>query len=153
MPELTHVTPKMLAATELLECGLQAFFDGNYFAALHLAGAADDIFGGYVTRGGTDSAFESLKAGALRIAEHLAKLPEYQMEGPPATEKGIAHVMNYARNRTKHLDKEGDDEILFNPRSEAKGLLRRALTNYYDLLSRVALEESELMRRFNHQCI
>lgn len=120
---------------------------------LHLAGGADDIFGGYVTRSGTDSAFESLKAGALRIAEHLAKHPEYQVQGPPATEKGIARAMNYARNRTKHLDEQGDDEILFAPRQEAEDMLRRALTNYYDLLSRLPLEESELMRRFNHECI
>lgn len=153
MPELTHVTPKMHAATELLECGLQMFFEGRYFAALNLAGAADDVFGGYVIRGGTESAYESLKAGALRIGGYLAKDPEHRMEGLPATEQGIARVMNYARNRTKHLNSEGDDEILFNPKGEAKDLLRRALTNYYDLLSRLPLEESELMRRFNHECI
>ncbi len=48
-----------------------------------------------------------------------------------------------------HLDIEGGDQIQFEPRSEAKGLLRRALTNYYDMLSRLALEEAELMRRWN----
>ena len=72
------------------------------------------------------------------------------MEGPPATEKGIALAMNYARNRTKHLHAEDDDEILFDPKREARDLLRRALTNYYDLMSQLPLEESEFMRRFNH---
>lgn len=114
---------------------------------------AEEIFGGYVTRAGTDSAFDSLKTGALRIGEHLATLPQYQRLGPPATEQGIIRLMNYARNRTKHLDREGDDEILFNPKREAGDLLRRALTNYYDLLSRLPLDESELMRRFNQECI
>jgi hypothetical protein len=151
MAELTRVTPKMQAATELLEAGLQLYFDGKYLAALHLAGGADDVFGGYVTRGGTDSAFESMKAGALRIAAHLTNTPGYQVEGRPATAQGIADVMNYARNRTKHLNKEGDDEVLFDPKREAEDMLGRALTNYYDLMGRLPLDESELMRRFNHE--
>jgi hypothetical protein len=48
------------------------------------------------------------------------------------------------------LSKEGDDEIFFDPRREAEDLLRRALTNYYDLMSQLPLDESELMRRFNN---
>ncbi|WP_036169631.1 hypothetical protein [Massilia sp. 9096] len=140
---LERVTPKMQVGQELLECGLQMYFDGAYFAALHLAGGADEILGGYVTRGGTDSAFEGMRAGALRISAYIG--------GPPATEKGITHVMNYARNRTKHLDEEGDDEILFDPKREAEDMLGRALTNYFGIMSRLPLEETELMRRFKNE--
>lgn len=145
MAELTEITPKIQVAKELLECGLQLYFERAYFAALHLAGGADSIFGVYVTRTGQESAFGSLQAGALGIAEIIGG------EGKPATRQGIANVMNYARNRTKHQNDEGDDDILFTPEAEASDLLRRALTNYHQLMSILPLEETELMRQFNHK--
>jgi hypothetical protein len=132
-------------ALELLERGLQLYFEGAYFAALHLAGGADSIFGGYVTRTGQESAFASLRAGAMGLAEVMGGA------GEPATLKGIGDAMNYASNRTKHLHGKGDDEILFTPESEAADLLRRALTNYHQLMNILPLEETELMRRFNQK--
>jgi hypothetical protein len=147
MAELTEITPKMKAAVELLERGLQLYFEQAYFAAIHLAGGADAILGVYVTRTGQESAFTSLQAGAMGIAEIIGG------EGEPATLKGIGHAMNYARNRIKHLNDEGDDEIAFTPEAEAADLLRRALTNYHQLASILPLEETELMRRFNQRDI
>jgi len=145
MNKLTEVTPKMLVAVELLTCALRMYFDGAYFAALHLAGAAEEILGSYVSRTGVQNAFENLRDGAVRMSEHLS-------DGTYSSEpKVISNLMNYARNRTKHHDKSGDDEILFDPRKQSSEILERAMTNYYQLMSHVLLPETEIMRRFNGQ--
>ena len=66
------LTPKMLMTKELLDKALETYFDGAYFAAIHLAGGAEEILGTYVTRiTGTDNAFKSLRNAAVRISTLL----------------------------------------------------------------------------------
>ena len=57
--------------------------------------------------------------------------------------------MNYARNRTKHIDREGDDDVYFGPKSEAFNILDRAITNFYTLMQYFDLRETENLCRFN----
>lgn len=141
--ELT-VTAKMRVASELLEEALRLYFDGkSYFAALHLAGGAEEILGTYVTRTGEQNAFKSLHAAAVRLSAAL------NPDGKPSDRHEMQGLMNYARNRTKHLNELGDDEIHFDPRIQAKDMLDRAVTNYYTLMAYVPLEEFELLRRFS----
>lgn len=45
---MADLTPKMLVAVELLDRGVQMYFDKAYFAAIHLAGAAEELFGRYL---------------------------------------------------------------------------------------------------------
>lgn len=68
------------------------------------------------------------------------------MESKP---KNIADVMNYAKNRTKHMGSQGDDYVHFDPKAEAHDLLDRAVSNYYTLMSHFELPETELVRKFN----
>ena len=66
------LTPKMLMTKELLDKALETYFDGAYFAAIHLAGGAEEILGTYVTLiTGTDNAFKSLRNAAVRISTLL----------------------------------------------------------------------------------
>ncbi len=136
-------TQKLLVAEELLDRALVIYFEGNsYFAALHLAGGADEILGTYAERLGYDSSFRSLQNGALRISKILTGGKETQP-------KDISNIMNYARNRTKHMNKEEDDHVLFDPQTEARNLLSRAVSNYYCVIAHYDLRETEFVARFN----
>lgn len=144
MTETQGLTPKMQVADELLEKALESYFDGAYFAAIHLAGAAEEILGVYVTRiTGADNAFKSLQHAAVRISALLDE------DGEASRPEDIRKLMTYARNRTKQIDAVGDDEIRFDPEQQAKDLLDRAVTDYYNLMSYLPFKESHLLRRFN----
>lgn len=67
---VSGMTPKIQVAKELLDKALESYFDGAYFAAIHLAGGAEEILGQYVTRiSGSDNAFKSLQNFAVCISE------------------------------------------------------------------------------------
>lgn len=52
--------PKLLVAKELLDQALRLYYEGEaYFAALHLAGAAQEIFGKTLTSLDHESAFNN----------------------------------------------------------------------------------------------
>ena len=144
MPRITELTPKMRVAIELLENAIDAYFRAAYFAAIQLAGGAEEIFGKYIGRvSSADNAFASLKNFAVELAG-----PSDENERA-ALGKAIRDRMTYARNRTKHINETGDDDILFNPNFEAKDLLDRAVSDYYHLMNYFSLPESDLLRRFN----
>jgi len=140
---MNEPTQKLSAAIELLERSLSMYFEGNsYFAALHLAGGAEEVLGAYVERQGHESSFKSLQAGAVKISQILP-------DGTGSSPKDIGDIMNYAKNRTKHINKEGDDDVHFDPKVEALDLLNRAVSNYYMLMRYYNLPETELIGRFN----
>ncbi|MFJ2491412.1 hypothetical protein ACIOV9_07685 [Pseudomonas iridis] len=136
-------TPKLLVAVQLLDRALSMYYqEDSYFAALHLAGAAEEIMGVYVERKGHESSFNSLHAVAVKFTELLN-------DDAGAKPKDIINLMNYARNRTKHIDREGDDNVYFDPKSEAFDILDRAITNFYTLMQYFDLRETENLCRFN----
>jgi hypothetical protein len=138
-------TDKLLVACELLDRALSLYFAGNsYFSALHLAGGAEEIFRVYVKRKGGEPASESIQEGAVRISQVL-------FGGAGSNHKDVAKVMNYARNRTKHIDDNGDDDVHFDPRTEALDMLSRAVSDYYTLMEHFELEETQLISEFNSQ--
>ncbi|RIJ09102.1 hypothetical protein DXT77_18355 [Pseudomonas sp. 91RF] len=138
-------TQKLLVAAELLDRALATYFEGKYyFAALHLAGAAEEILGVYVSRLGEDSSYKALRDGAVRISSFLSG-------GKESSAREIEAIMNYAKNRTKHLNKSGDDDVCFDPASETLNLLDLAVSNYYKLMNGFNLPETELVDRFNKE--
>ncbi|NVH61907.1 hypothetical protein HQ621_13440 [Pseudomonas simiae] len=140
-------TQKLLVAAELLDRALVMYYEGNsYFAALHLAGGAEEILGAYVERSGDESSFKSLQGGAVRLSKFLNG-------GIEAKPKDIAAIMNYAKNRTKHMDKKDDDHVQFDPQTEACDLLGRAVSNYYTLMNHYNLLETKLVTRFNMELV
>jgi hypothetical protein len=132
----------MQVASELLDRALRLYYEGDsYFASLHLAGGAEEILGMYLTRSGAENAFKSLQMAAVSFSG--------LDDGGPCKPGEIGRIMVHARNRTKHLNEEGDDEINFDPKIEAKDMLDRAVSDYYHLMNYVPLVETELLRRFN----
>jgi hypothetical protein len=143
-----ELTPKILVAVELLDRALQMFNDGAYFAAITLAGAAEEILGVYVERAGMQSSFDNFREMAVPFANFVAN------EGDTTVDvKIMSNWMKYARNRTKHIHSTGDDDILFHPRHSAMDLLQRALRDYANLQTVYPLEMTELMKGFNPAAI
>jgi hypothetical protein len=138
-------TPKIEIASQLLDSALRHFFSEppEYFAAICLAGAAEEILGKHVESKGGESSFNSMKNGAVLISQFL--------EGEPTTEKAIHNLMNKAKNSTKHMNGSADSTIDFEPKAEAKDLLDRAVTNYYQLMGHYELKETDLLTRFNDE--
>ncbi|WP_217450827.1 hypothetical protein [Vogesella oryzae] len=139
-------TPKLTIACELLDRALRLYYEGDSdFAALHLAGAAEELLGKYVEAFGGESSFANLQSAAIRLSKYINE------DGTESTPKAIAGVMNRAKNATKHMEKTGKDHVTFNARTEAHDLLDRAVSNYYQAMDAYDLPETELIWRFSQE--
>jgi len=140
-------TPKIEIASQLLDTALRHYFNEppEYFASICLAGAAEELLGRHVEAKGGESSLSSIKNGAVRLSKLLNE------NGEPATAKAIHNLMNNAKNSTKHMNGDADSKIEFDPRVEAKDLLDRGVTNYYQLMEHYELEETDLLTRFNKE--
>ena len=124
-----------------LETALQLYFEnGDRGSIVTLAGAADEVFGKYLERGGRESSYKSLVAAVTAIQAHLFGQP---LE--PEEVKAIADRANAARNSLKHI---GDSEIVkFDPEAEAQDMLNRAIDNYWSLEQKL----TPAMERFQRE--
>jgi len=140
-------TPKIEIASLLLDTALRHYFSEppEYFATICLAGAAEELLGRHVEAKGGESSLSSIKNGAVRLSKFL------NGDGEPATAKAIHDLMNNAKNSTKHMNGEADSTIDFDPKVEAKDLLDRGVTNYYQLMGDYELKETALLTRFNNE--
>jgi len=83
----TQTFDKKCIALTQLETAIRLYFEGDdYFSAITLAGAAEEILGKLVTEKGLDNSLESLKQAAVKIHKHLY--------GTETTPKRIADVAN-----------------------------------------------------------
>ena len=115
---------------------------GKYFASLHLAGAAEEIFGEHLRRLGRKSTLSAWCDEGVELVNLMA-------EGDEWTAESMARRLKYAKNRTKHMDASGDAEIFFNPEKEAKDILERAVSDFYQLAGLVPLVETAHIQQFN----
>lgn len=133
-------TERLTVACELLDEALRLHFEGRaHYACLHLAGASEEVLGAYVDKHGGESAFKNHR----RIGARLSAC--FSPNGTPSTESAIGDVINFAKNNTKH----GHGLVDFDPSAEARELLDRAISNYYQLMQIFPLQETALIRRFN----
>ena len=132
---------KLQVACELLDSALEMYCQARYFSSLHLGGAAEELFGEYVRRSGKISAMDSWRVDGLELVNFISA-------NEPWTPAEFCKVMNSSKNRTKHMDEVGDDEILFNAGLEAKDILNRAVFDFYQLFEQYSLEESQFILQF-----
>jgi len=137
---------KLIVATEYLNRSIELYFRGDSdFSALHLAGAAQELLGKFVELSGGQSAHSQLVDGAVRISNAL------NPAGAPSTAKGIRGVINFAKNRAKHMDDAGDDVIEFDARRAAGEMLDIAVEEFYQLFGNGAeVSISPEIERYNH---
>ncbi|EHR70720.1 hypothetical protein BurJ1DRAFT_1866 [Burkholderiales bacterium JOSHI_001] len=142
-------TPKHQVAVELLDRAVQMYFAGDsYFAALHLAGAAEEILAVYVREElGADgkprrTAYDDIHRAAIEFATRVDQTPRKKIE------QEIADLMNWPKNSTKHRRGQGDHHVLFDPKSEARIMIDFAISNYDRLTLRLRLPVNPLFARF-----
>jgi hypothetical protein len=141
-------TPKLDIATELLHTALRLYFEeGSDFATINLAGAAEELLGKHLEVHGMESSFASLRDSAVRLSRHIYK------DGSESKPRDIANILNGPKNSSKHMNGADDDAVSFNPRIQARDLLDRAVSNYYSLMERYELVETELVRRFHLEIV
>lgn len=117
---------KLIIADEMIEAAIEEFLTyQRYFAALNLAGVAEELYGKYVRiQGGRDIQME--------IIEAAGKLEK--MYGHPDTPlKEWKNIANHLKNAVKHFDSEKDRYLEFDAEDEAKSMIGDALSNHAKL--------------------
>ena len=129
-------TPKYEVAVELLDWALQAFLSGTgHYAALHLAGAAEEVLAVYLR-----APEHKLTPAAESFASlflHLSS-PASQQEAAQLT-KWVVDRMNEPRNSVKHKQGHSDHAVTFDAEEEADDAIDRAISNYTQLLGKLPL--------------
>jgi len=138
----TRKYSKLEVATQQLDTALRLYFQRKeYFSAITLAGAAEEIMGVYLEIHGRPNAFESELDSSLRVYRWL-----YKAEG---SRDSMHKTINRVKNSSKHMKGKSDVTLACNARAEAKDVLDRAVSNYYALMEFEKLHETSRIRRFN----
>src|SRR5271157_5637521 len=128
------VYSKLDIAKEYLNTAMQCYLDGvNYFSAMHLAGAAEELLGRWLHE--TDRSFtRHLKAQKAMATIETGKTP---------TDKEIINYLNWSKNAIKHMD-DCNPHIQINPISEARYWIGRAIKNH----DNAGFPKSAIMRKY-----
>ena len=135
MPSVEY--KKINIASKMLETALKLFLeDKDYFSALHLAGACEEILGKQIEFLGKETSIESNIKAIQAIKKTLS--------GIDMTDKDERDTFNSAKNSIKHMRDGNDSTITMDPEYEAEEMLSRALTNW----NRLGGYETPLMEKF-----
>ncbi|PSV15390.1 hypothetical protein [Photobacterium kishitanii] len=110
---------KLDIADEMLESAIESYLDTKkYSSALHLAGAAQEIYGKWLRiSGGQD--FSSI------MLEHAANISK-----EPIDRKAIKKEDKRPKNSIKHIDNESDRFAFLNPQFDSFMMISEAVTEY-----------------------
>jgi hypothetical protein len=138
---------KLDIAVEQLEDALKAYFDGRFHSAIVLAGAAEQLLGGYVLKHRLTPAWSQMRSAILKIANALNEKDGHS--GSPSTGKQIGDLMNRVYNHSKHAGAK-DHTVWMDPKLAAQEVIDRAISNYDVLFGRneYNLPDLALAQRF-----
>ena len=113
---------KLDMADEMLESAIKLFLDDKkYFTSLHLAGAAQEIYGKWIRiNGGKDHTTSMLDIYEKLVTE-------------PLDRKSIKKEDKRPKNTIKHIDNKNDRYALLNPKLDSLITLSEAVTEYIKL--------------------
>jgi|GEM_PF-4082314 len=139
------VYTKIQIACEYLDLAMNLFLnDQNLFCAIHLAAAAEELFGMHLPE-------EKNSHTRLRKAHQAFEIFE-RCKMP--TDKEANYFINRTKNSVKHMnrstggvDDSDDRQITINPAEEAEWLIERALSNFYKL----GLSKSPTLWKYEEQ--
>lgn len=121
---------KINMAVEELEDALESYFKGRFHSATVLAGAAEQLFAGYLHEYKLKPAWNGERTIITKIANSLRS----DANEKPTTEDEIGNLMNHAYNNSKHAGK-ADHDIEIDAQKESQHVIDRAISNYDQLLS------------------
>ena len=125
-------------ALSQLETALRLYFDRDYYAAITLSGAADEVFGQLLKSQGREPSIESIKCAVAAIFQHL--------RGRPLDPAVVAERANHARNSLKHWNHGQPLVGEFDAVEEARDMIDRAISNYWDLEARLSPPMEQFQR-------
>jgi hypothetical protein len=115
---------KIDIAHEYLDMAMQLYMEKrDFFCAIHLAGAAEEIFGSHLQKEQRISHL-AVKAQIQILAFEAGATPEYQE---------AKNMVLSSKNKIKHMDGDEDSTILIDPVFQARRWIDDALTNLYTL--------------------
>jgi hypothetical protein len=114
---------KLDIAKEHLNLAIRCYLGrSNYFSAILLAGAAEEIFGMALHQE------DRISTAAIRARKELIE----KETGRTPKDGEVKHIVNWSRNSVKHV-KDGNFHVLMNEVCEARRWIDEALTNYFKL--------------------
>jgi hypothetical protein len=144
--------PKFTASLELLSRGIELYLRGDsYYSALHLAGAAEEIFAVYVRElppeplSGVGSASDQIKQAFVALSDPVCPQDKKSLE------KWFHDRTYAAKNAVKHKRGHRDYGVDFDPKLEAAELLDLAISTYFQLFSRMGLPYLPCIEAFDKQ--
>lgn len=130
---------RKIMALSQLETALRLYWEHDYYSAITLSGAADEIFGQLLKAEGKEPEIESIKRAVAAIYERL--------RGYPLDPRRISERANHARNALKHWNTGQPIIVEFDVVEEARDMLDRAISNYWALDS----DLSPAMEKFQNE--
>ena len=116
---------KIVIAVEFLNTAADLWCDGSaYFAAMHLAAAAEELTGKACRHAGRVNHFDERVKYVTRAVDGL---------GLTNVQKRVSELMYGAKNSIKHFSSPEDAEVALVPRDEASNYIRGAYQNFCEL--------------------
>lgn len=136
-----EVYDKKDIAMQYFNLALSEYVKGkNMFVVLHLAGAAEEMFGKMVSLRSTETALE-------RVQRWMRTLYELQGKDKPQNKELNKHILKI-KNGVKHNDGLQDLEIEFDIKREAQEFIRRAIENFNQIPE--LKQSEELLEYYRH---
>lgn len=143
-------TPKHQVAIELLEAALRTYVEGkSYYAALHLAGGAEEVLSVYARSMHIQAgepmvpAYDSFKNAVVALSGPTSEQERH------AEHKAIADLMNRAMNSVKHKYGIDDEFVSFDAKEESAEVIDRAVTTYFQMQASLTLPHLPLIAEFD----
>ncbi len=116
---------KKVIAFGFLETAIKLNDEKDFFGALHLAGASEEIFGQCLVAKGVENSLESEVKAFVAVSKVLFKAD--------ITEKFARDFINGSKNSIKHMNGLEDNFVELDPEEAARGMIIRTLTNLWRL--------------------
>ena len=145
--------PKSEVACELLDRAIELHLRGDsYYAALHLAGAAEELLSVY-GREVQVAADTTLRPAFDQMKEAIVVLSKPSSEKERQEVEKWAHErMNDAKNSIKHKRGARDNSVNFDAKEESYDMIDRAITTYFQLFSIHRLRHLPSIQEFDQSC-
>ncbi len=115
------------------------------YSALHLAAAAEELFGAYVKAKKESTSFEDTKESLLGILGYNAQNSHGKTY--KQVSKAFSDHLNHEKNNVKH----GHGIFEADIHNATEDSLDRAIENLYKLKQHYAIEESDLIKAFKNR--
>lgn len=144
--------PKITAALELLERGIELYLRGDsYYSSLHLAGAAEEVFAVYVRDFPPEPASVQGSASDQLQEAFIALYSPASAKERKAAAKWFHDRTYDAKNSVKHKRGRSDHSLDFEPKEEAAELLELAVSTYFQLFSRTNVPYLRCIEDFDRE--